>query len=158
MPLSQDDIDARLDQLVACCRREGIRMTRQRLEIYREVARTEAHPDADMVFLRVRERLPRVSLDTVYRTLASLERLGMIRKVSALHGAARYDANTHGHHHFICTRCGMVRDVTDAGSGILASNPEMCEWGRISAIHTDFLGICRACLAKSSSSRSPVAR
>ena len=49
----------------------GVRVTHQRLEIFREVASSTAHPDAETVFRGVRDRLPTVSLDTVYRTLVA---------------------------------------------------------------------------------------
>jgi len=39
------------------------------MEIFREVAQAGDHPDAEKVFQGVRERMPTVSLDTVYRTL-----------------------------------------------------------------------------------------
>ncbi len=50
--------------------------------------------------------------DTVYRTLATLESKGLIRRTGALGGPARYDANMDRHHHFVCKVCGMVKDFS----------------------------------------------
>jgi len=149
--LCQDDINGRFERLVESCRRANIRMTQQRLEILREVASNEFHPDAEMVFQEVRERLPHVSLDTVYRTLASLERLGAIRKVSALHGAARYDADTCQHHHFICSACGIVRDLHGIDLTRLLSDPGVRERGDVASVHAEFHGTCAACLTAAAS-------
>ena len=145
--LCQGDIKGRFERLVESCRCGNIRMTQQRLAILRVVACSESHPDAEVVCEQVRERLPHVSLDTVYRTLASLERLGAIQKVSALHGAARYDANTCQHHHFICSSCGLIRDMHGIDLRPPTSNPGLCEWGEVSGVHAEFHGTCAVCLA-----------
>ena len=57
--------------------------------------------------------MPTISLDTVYRTVATLTDLGLVRRVTLTPGPARYDANTSRHHHYVCTRCGLIRDVDD---------------------------------------------
>lgn len=38
------------------CRDAGVRLTHQRMEIFREVAQAVDHPDAELVYKRVRER------------------------------------------------------------------------------------------------------
>ena len=55
-----------------------MKLTHQRMEIFREVARTADHPDAQTVYERVRKRVPAVSLDTVYRNLWLLSDLGLL--------------------------------------------------------------------------------
>ena len=57
-------------------------------------------------------RVPTISLDTVYRTVATLADLGLVRRVALTPGPARYDANTTRHHHFVCTRCGLCATST----------------------------------------------
>jgi len=74
----EPELAERLERFKAAARRAGIRLTHQRLEIFREVAATEEHPDAETVFRGIRKRVPTVSLDTVYRTLWLLEDLGLI--------------------------------------------------------------------------------
>ena len=63
----------RVAEFVAACRRQGVKATHQRTEILRELAGTEEHPDAETIHERVRQRIPALSLDTVYRTLKLLE-------------------------------------------------------------------------------------
>jgi Fur family peroxide stress response transcriptional regulator len=120
-----------------------MRMTHQRMEIFREVAQTDEHPDAEVIFKRVRERMPTVSHDTVYRTLASLEEIGLVSRVDPVCGRARYDANTDEHHHFICTECGAISDVylkkeipLPEGVGNL---------GSAKSLHLQVRGICHQC-------------
>jgi Fur family transcriptional regulator, peroxide stress response regulator len=126
-------------------RSHGFRLTHQRLEVVREVASTDAHPDADSVFQLVRARVPTISLDTVYRTLGTLTDLGLIVRVSGVGGGARYDANEVKHHHFICTRCGMVGDVEIGESDDLNVPASVSELGEVYSIEARFRGVCRGC-------------
>jgi Fur family ferric uptake transcriptional regulator len=57
------------------------RMTHQRQVILEEVRNTHSHPSADEIYARVRKRLPRVSLGTVYRNLDILASEGFIKKI-----------------------------------------------------------------------------
>ena len=49
------------------CRRRGLRVTAQRLAVYRAVAADLSHPTAESVYARVRGQLPMLSPATVYR-------------------------------------------------------------------------------------------
>ncbi len=142
--ISPSELDRRVGELRDACRAEGLRLTHQRLEIFREVARSDEHPDADTLFQRVREKMPTVSHDTVYRTLASLEAMGLVRRVENISGRARYDANTEPHHHFVCTRCGGIADF------YLKSAPPLPEGiddlGSAESLHLQVRGICRKCM------------
>src|SRR5689334_12073504 len=88
------------------CRTRGVRLTPQRLAVYRALAEDLTHPTADGVLGRVRARMPSVSPASVYRILDSLERKGLIRRVGTTDGIARYDANLERHQHLVCRKCG----------------------------------------------------
>ena len=137
------DIEQRLEHLAEVCRAGGMRMTHQRMEIYREVAATGEHPDAETIFQAVRKRLPTVSHDTVYRTLASLEEMGLVKRVDPVRGGARYDANSDEHHHYICTECGAITDI------YLQYEPPLPEGienlGDVESLHLQVRGICQSC-------------
>src|SRR3990172_3610995 len=92
------------------CRALRIKGTHQRTEIYREIASTDAHPDAKTVYRGGRQRIPAISFDTVYRTLRLFEKEGIISRVGHQGESARFDANMDLHHHFVCTVCGLVKD------------------------------------------------
>lgn len=87
------------------------RETRQRALIYSIVASTETHPTADWIYERARERMPRLSLGTVYRNLQRLAAEGRIRAIDAWGKTTRWDADLSAHYHFVCTSCGAIRDV-----------------------------------------------
>lgn len=146
MALSQDELKRRLSSFVDLCRRRGFKATPQRLEIFQQVAQSEEHPEADVICARVRRRMPTVSVDTIYRTLAFLEENGLIRKVSRLHGAARFDANVRKHHHFVCTQCGGVWDVYSEELDNFPAPFEVAALGDVASVHAELHGICTACL------------
>jgi len=105
MKINNKEIERRMQHFESVCRGEGIKLTHQRMEIFREVAQTGDHPDADQIFQRVRSRIPTVSLDTVYRTLWLLKDLGLVVPLHSSRERTRFDANLENHHHFICSQC-----------------------------------------------------
>ena len=99
------------DALCTALRERGQRVTPQRLAIARVVRELDTHVTAEQVLTAVSDRLPGVSLPTVYATLELLEELGSVRRVSAGGGAVLYDPRTDAHHHVVCRRCGAVADI-----------------------------------------------
>ncbi|MFC2079312.1 Fur family transcriptional regulator [Candidatus Bipolaricaulota bacterium] len=103
-------MDTRLRELEKACRKAGARVTHQRREVLRAVVETDVHPDAQSVLQRVRQRMPTISFDTVYRTLSFLEQHNLISRVHATGERTRFDGNHALHHHFICAKCGKIID------------------------------------------------
>lgn len=134
-------------------RSAGLRLTHQRLEILREIAAADEHPDVEAVFGAVRERVPTLSLDTAYRTIAALVDLGLVTRVSVIPGSGRYDANVGEHHHFVCTSCGLIVDIADAELDGLVPPAEVLSIGTVQRAEISFKGRCRACAASSDGSR-----
>lgn len=89
----------------------GLKLTPQRMAIVREIAADPTHPTAQELFERLRPSLPTMSFATVYNTLDALAREGLCAALSLSPGASRFDANMAPHHHAVCDRCGLVRDV-----------------------------------------------
>jgi Fur family transcriptional regulator, peroxide stress response regulator len=137
--------ERRVESLTHALRDSGLRLTHQRLEVVREIAGTDEHPDVESIYGRVRERVPTISLDTVYRTLATLADRGLVVRVSSTIGPARYDANTSNHHHFVCTRCGMVRDVSDSGLDAVTAPPSTSAIGVVESVEVQLRGVCTEC-------------
>ncbi len=146
--MSPAEIQARVDHFKEACRQSGVKLTHQRLEIFREVASSTAHPDAEAVHKAVRERLPTVSLDTVYRTLWTLTDVGVLTTLGPRRERARFDANLAPHHHFVCVRCGLAEDFESAALDGLAVPPGVERFGRVLDTHVEVRGVCLACAAK----------
>jgi Fur family transcriptional regulator, peroxide stress response regulator len=145
MSVSQGELESRLSLFSRAMREAGLRLTHQRLEVAREIAGSDLHPNVEAVYCGVRERVPTISLDTVYRTLGALERLGLINEVDVIGGAARYDANLEHHHHFICTRCGLIRDLPGAAYEGLEVPETAANLGEVESINVQVRGVCTEC-------------
>jgi len=116
---SRPDTERAADAL----RARGYRVTPQRLAVHETLRDLDRHVSADEVLDSVSDRLPNVSLPTVYAALEALEEAGLIRRVAAGRGAALYDARAVEHHHLVCRRCGAVEDLdaTVELGGVLAN-------------------------------------
>ena len=146
--IKNQEIDRRMDYFNEVCRDSGAKLTHQRMEIFREVAQTGHHPDAETVYQGVRKRMPTVSLDTVYRTLWWLKELGLVNTLGPPREGTRFDANLSSHHHFICLRCGLTQDfysdildkrkITDSVQSI----------GYVETTQVEVKGMCLECAAK----------
>ena len=145
MSVPEQEVATRVERFSSELRSHGFRLTHQRLEVVREVASTDVHPDAESVFNLVRTRVPTISLDTVYRTLGTLTDLGLIARVSGVGGGVRYDANAAKHHHFICTRCGLIGDVEIGESDDFHVPASLAEFGVVHSVEARFRGVCLVC-------------
>lgn len=139
------EVDRRVDHFTDALRQSGFKLTHQRLEVVREIASTSAHPDAEQLFKRVRERVPTISLDTVYRTLGTLADLGLVSRVAGVGGATRYDANTSRHHHFVCARCGRIQDIDRSDVDEPHVPALVAGIGDVTSVEVRFNGVCRSC-------------
>ena len=148
MKIEAKVIEKRVNQFSGVCRRYGIKATHQRTEIYRELAGTKEHLDAETIYTRVRKRIPVISLDTVYRTLRLLEKKGLISRVGSLNGKTRFDSNTDYHHHFICTECGFIGDFYNEEWNHFQAPSDVKAMGTINSVHVELRGLCKACQGK----------
>ncbi|HEY4377222.1 MAG TPA: Fur family transcriptional regulator [Acidimicrobiales bacterium] len=111
-----------MTDLLTRLRDRGWRLTAQRRAVAEVLAGAHVHLTADEVLDRAVAVVPEVSRATVYNTLNELVDLGELREVSIDGRAKRYDPNTDAaHHHLICTRCGLIRDVPVADARPLSA-------------------------------------
>ncbi|MEA2186306.1 MAG: Fur family transcriptional regulator, stress-responsive regulator [Solirubrobacteraceae bacterium] len=88
----------------------GLRVTSQRVIVHRALQELDRHVTAEELLDAVSQRLPSVSLPTIYATLELLEQLGMVRRVQRS-GTTLFDPRTDLHHHLVCTICGSIEDL-----------------------------------------------
>ena len=126
----------------------GLRLTRQRLLICRELEGRYDHPDVERLYRAVKPKLKQISVFTVYRTMNALEGAGLAFRVATWHGHARYDANAEHHGHFLCDRCGSIEDVAAQDAcRELSAHARECVKGHVRRVDMMIAGICEACLA-----------
>ena len=151
--VSSDEVARRVARFKAAAEDAGLKLTHQRLEIFREVASSLEHPDAEAVFRAVHARMPTVSLDTVYRTLWMLNDLGLVSTLGSRRESVRFDANLERHHHYVCVRCGMAKDFENAALHALRLPNAVRELGSILSTHVEVRGICDSCAKKTGKKR-----
>jgi len=128
------------------------RATRQRQIILEEVRRSRTHPTADEIYDRVRSRLPRISLGTVYRNLDVLAANGDIVKLTPGRAQMRFDGNLADHYHMTCVHCGRIEDLSlpasDNPMDILEKmTTHLTKYG-VFGHKLEFVGVCADCAAK----------
>ncbi len=87
----------------------GLRVTNQRALIMEIIRQGGGHLDADEVYRRARDKQPRLSLSTVYRTLQTLKKVGLVEEVHIDETRHCYEMKSPTeHHHLVCLECGRV--------------------------------------------------
>ena len=86
-------------------------MTPQRQVVYEILMSSRDHPTATEVFIRVQERMPSISLATVYNCLDTLAVAGIVKQVNVDREPSRYCGNLAPHAHFHCETCTTVMDI-----------------------------------------------
>jgi Fur family peroxide stress response transcriptional regulator len=142
------DLEQRMARFEKACRKSGAKLTHQRMEIFREVAQTGVHPDAEKVYKGVRDRIPTISMDTVYRTLWWLKDLGLITVLGPSRKRVRFDSNLSRHHHFVCTQCGLTRDFYSDELDRLQLPDSVLSIGLAEKTQVEVKGICHTCAAE----------
>ena len=60
--------------MTAALQRAGLRVTAQRIALLQVIAETEDHPEVEELHRHAQVKDPKISIATVYRTVAVLER------------------------------------------------------------------------------------
>jgi Fur family peroxide stress response transcriptional regulator len=125
--------------------KKGVRQTEQRKAVFEALMARADHPSAVEVFLRVKARVPSISLATVYNCLETLAASGQVRMVNHEREPSRYCANLSEHAHHFCSHCGSVTDLpmhTPMPPGQIWHLPEGVT---ISQQEVSFRGMCAKC-------------
>ena len=133
------------DDVVTMLRRRGFRVTPQREAIVHEVMRAEGHMAPQDVARRVQRKLPAVNASTVYRTLALLEDLGVVRHAHLERGAEYHRAGEGDHVHLTCSRCGYDDDLSIEEADSLKRLLGQHRGFRPDLTHFAISGLCRDC-------------
>ena len=123
----------------------GFRMTDQRRAVYDALMGERDHPTAVEVFMRVKGKMPSISLATVYNCLETLTDCGIVRAVNHDREPSRYCPNLNEHAHLFCEDCGGVMDVPLRTRRRPQDVWELPEAVVISHQEVSFRGLCPKC-------------
>lgn len=127
------------------CKQVGLKLTHQRLVIYTELLKAHDHPSVETLHKRLEKIMPSLSLDTVYRTLGTFERLGLVHRLETVNSQARYEAISQPHHHFLCDNCGQLYDFFWPTFDTIPLPPEVEHIGLVGRASVVVHGICDTC-------------
>ncbi|MFA5239688.1 MAG: Fur family transcriptional regulator [Phycisphaerae bacterium] len=99
-----------VDEFEARCRKAGLKVTPQRVGVYKMLMESKEHPSADVLWRKVRKTFPNISLDTVNRTLLTLAEIGAAFIVEGSGDVKRFDGCLENHQHFKCIKCKKIID------------------------------------------------
>ena len=146
--VNADETARRVAQFRATAKARGVKLTPQRLEIFREIASSLQHPDAEAVHRAVHARMSTVSLDTVYRTLWMLSDMGLISVLGGRRESVRFDPNPRNHHHYVCIQCGLTSDFESENLQGLRLPGAVRKIGKVLSTHIEVRGVCEICIRK----------
>ena len=130
-------------------RQAGKRVTPQRVLILEAILEAGGHLDADEIYRRARQKAPRLSLSTVYRTISVLKEAGVIEELHLGEEHHHYELRgEQGHHHLICQGCGKVVEFECPFSQELLRDLGEGYDFEITGIQLDVMGYCAECRRK----------
>jgi Fur family peroxide stress response transcriptional regulator len=91
----------------------GLKVTPQRLAILEVLLSLENHPTAENIIRIIRLSHPNIAAGTVYKTLDTFSRKGLINKLKTETDIVRYDAVPEKHHHLYCPYPEQIEDYND---------------------------------------------
>jgi Fur family zinc uptake transcriptional regulator len=134
-----------MENFLRLLRSKGFKLTPQRRAIIAALLSCAPFPTAQDIHRHIRQTAPDVSLDTVYRNLALLIRLGTVNQVNLPGGSAFEIVAGHHHHHLICLACGRAECI-DYCPVITADLAQAEDRGFTVVSHSlEFYGYCRDC-------------
>lgn len=124
-----------------------MRVTSQRALII-DIIR-QGHFDADEIYRRAKEKEPRLSLSTVYRTLQKLRKLGLVEELHFDEGHHHYEAKPSAeHYHLVCLGCGKVIELRQPLSDFIKRNVSAAKDFDIVETEVRVTGYCAKCRKK----------
>jgi Fur family transcriptional regulator, peroxide stress response regulator len=135
------------------CKRHGLAFTHQRQVIYQALLAAKDHPTPEAIYDIVRERIPSISLGTVYKNIKTFLDVDMLCEVSLHHGSLRLDANLHAHHHLVCRICRSITDLDESEMEPARFTGKFPRGFRVQRQNVEIIGICAPCAQKQSSKK-----
>ena len=146
--MSSAEIEKKSIWFTGLCRKMGLKVTPQRVAIYRELINTDEHPSAERLHEKVRKRFPSISLDTVNRTLLTLNEIGAASVVEGSGDAKRFDGGMDKHQHFKCVKCKRIIDFHHKPFDVIDVPGNIAKKFKILKKTVYLEGICDLCRRK----------
>lgn len=131
------------------------KLTRQRRLVLETLQQSQEHLDASELFQLVKTRDPKISLATVYRTLALLKEMGLVSEqhLGEEHGHFEMVPQT-PHYHFTCQHCGRVIEFELPDLAEVLQRMADQQKLYIQSVQLALDGLCDSCLSEKTDART----
>jgi Fur family peroxide stress response transcriptional regulator len=140
--------DNSLDLFRKKCKANKLKITPQRIVIYRELMDSKDHPHAEALHRRIKKIFPDISLDTVNRTLLTFSKIGLVKYVEGYGDPRRYEPDLNSHHHFRCVNCNAIIDFDYVPYDEMPVPPEIEKRFDVTDKKVLLEGYCPKCLER----------
>ena len=103
------------------------------------------HPAPEELFDRVKEKIPSLSLATVYNNIKIFVEHGLLQELSVHHGSLRLESNLTPHHHLVCTKCKAIEDLEESDFEPIRLKKSLPKGFAVHRFSVDVLGLCKKC-------------
>jgi Fur family transcriptional regulator, peroxide stress response regulator len=135
-----------LDDFRRRCKEQGLAFTFQRQVIYEAVVDSREHPTPELIYEQVRQRIPSISLGTIYKNIKTFLDSGVFKEVTLHHGSLRLESNMTPHHHLVCSSCKAIFDIEESAvEPVQLPTRELPAGFSIKQCRVEFVGECKSC-------------
>jgi Fur family peroxide stress response transcriptional regulator len=134
-----------MDNLASIFREKKLKLTPQRIAVYKYLQSTNEHPSAETIYKALQPEYPTMSLATVYKALKTLVEVDLVQELNVGEGNFRYDGKICPHSHIQCLNCGKVDDVEGICFTDLNDKVKNLTDYDIVTNQIYFYGVCKSC-------------
>ncbi|GAF35628.1 Fur family transcriptional regulator [Lentilactobacillus farraginis] len=144
--------NTQLDVSLKRLKKKGIRITPQREIILTYLISHHNHPSVETIRDGIDEKLPNLSVATIYNTLKLFVDNGLAIELPNKDGGLRYDFFGVPHYHAICENCGKIFDIFDESYPEIVAHVKQVAQERVgfkvTGAQLEVTGICPKCEKK----------
>ena len=134
-----------MDTIATIFKEKKLKLTPQRLAVYKYLISTKEHPSAETIYTALQPTYPTMSLATVYKALKTLVEVNLVNELNVGEGNFRYDGTITPHCHIQCIECGKVEDIENLNLNFLNNEASKVTNFEILSNKVYFYGICSTC-------------
>lgn len=137
-----------MNSIAEIFKEKKLKLTPQRIAVYKYLKSTTEHPSAETIYKALQEDYPTMSLATVYKSLKTLVEVNLVQELNVGEGNFRYDGNVLSHPHIQCLSCGKVDDILNLSFEDLNKKVTPYTDYEVVSNQVYFYGICKECKSK----------
>lgn len=132
-----------INKVISHLKEKGYVLSMPRMAIIKYLLSNKTHHTAESIYKAISKEYPSISLATIYNTLKLLSKEGVLTELYIEGERVFYDSTSGEHSHFVCKKCGKIKDIENKLEKISQVNGD-----RVERIYVYYYGICKECIGK----------